>query len=305
MGAFDKSESPLFFSDLERVNFKTDSGALLLFVLIVITLTAVIQPFQIRLVRMLEGYWSGRLTAFAYRLAVAGHERRRSRLRRQVNAPDSPLDDEEICIKPTSQQILLQREAHRLNVAAARAKDKLQSYPPGDEPVLPTMLGNVLRRSERVSGERYGLQTIYTWPRLYPFLGSKVAAEYDSETDSVDASTNLAVTFMTMSVIGLVAFVDDAWLLSVPVGLLLMALAAYRAAISAGGSLALTMAVGYDLHRFDLIKALHLELPTTPQQEIVRNEVLSRFFVASDTRHAPQRVDKGLAPFSYLHSKPD
>ena len=291
-------DAPLTLMDLGQVNFRTDAGGLLLFVLLVVLLTAVVQPFQVRVVRIVEGYW--RRENWLYRFAVGAHQRRSDRLRQQaISGID--LRDNELLSKPADEQIAEQRRARRLSAAASRAKGKLKSYPPPDADVLPTMLGNVLRRGERIAGERYALDTISSWPRLYPYVGDKVATEFDSETDGVDASVNLALVFIVMSVLGFVAFANDRWMLIVPVLLVLLALAAYRAAISSARQLGLTMVVAYDLYRFDLIRGLHLELPVTPEAEAERNRVITRFFKSSDDRLAPPEATVSLHGLTYRH----
>ncbi|MEU5828655.1 hypothetical protein [Micromonospora tulbaghiae] len=298
--AFTNTGTLLFPEALSRVRFKTDAGGLLMFALLVITLTTVIQPFQIRLVRIMEGYWRSRLGAFPYRAATAFHTRRRHRLRRVVNERIDSVDDARLADMPIAEQIREQRRVRSLEMRLERAEAKLMAYPPGAEPVLPTMLGNTLRRNERVAGERYALNTLRTWPRLYPLLNEKIAGEFDSDSDGVDASANLAVTFLIMSVLGFVAFVNDRWMLLVPFTLLLLAVAAYRAAIAAAANQGVAMSVAYDLHRFDLLQSLHLGLPATPKNEAARNRELSHFFEISDGMPDPPSAEEHLN-LNYVH----
>ncbi|MGC4888094.1 hypothetical protein [Micromonospora sp. DT227] len=303
-GAF-TSTGPLVFPEaLARIRFKTDAGGLLVFVLLVVTLTVVIQPFQIRLVRMLEGYWAGWLGAFPTRLATAVHSRRRERLREVANLSEPEVNDAELARMPIAAQVRAQRRARKLEARSERAEAKLMSYPPPMEPVLPTMLGNTLRRNERVAGERYALDTLRTWPRLYPLLSKKVADAFDSDSDGVDASANLAVTFLVMAALGFVAFANDGWMRLVPAALLVLAVAAYRAAIAAAGDQGLVMSVAYDLHRFDLIESLHLGLPATPKNEAARNNQLSLFFAVSDSKPDPPSAKDELKLF-YVHPRGD
>ncbi|SCG34724.1 hypothetical protein [Micromonospora humi] len=304
IGAFTNTAPLVFPEALSNISFKTDAGGLLVFVLSVITLTVVIQPFQIRLVRMLEGYWHGRLGVFPSRLATGVHTWRRARLRRAANSSVPNVNDVELARMPIAAQVRVQRRARRIEARSERAETKLMSYPPGTEPVLPTMLGNTLRRNERVAGERYAMDTLRTWPRLYPLLSKKVADEFDSDSDGVDASANLAVTFLVMAALGFVAFANDGWMRLVPAALLLLAVAAYRAAIAAAGGQGLAMSVAYDLHRFDLIEGLHLGLPSTTKNEAERNRQLSHFFMVSDdTPDPPSAADE--LNLSYVHPRRD
>ena len=302
--AFTNTGPLLFPEALSKVRFKTDAGGLLMFALLVITLTTVIQPFQIRLVRIMEGYWRSRLGAVPFRVATALHTRRRNRLRQAVNAPVRPVGDARLADMPIAEQIREQRRVRRLEMRSERAEARLMAYPPGSEPVLPTMLGNTLRRNERVAGERYALNTLRTWPRLYPLLNERIAGEFDSDSDGVDASTNLAVTFLIMSGLGFVAFANDRWMLLVPSTLLLLAVAAYRAAIAAAANQGVAMSVAYDLHRFDLLESLPLSLPATPENEAARNRELSHFFEVSDGMPDPPSAEEELNLF-YVHPARD
>jgi hypothetical protein len=48
-----------------------------------------------------------------------------------------------------------------------------------EEDVLPTRLGNILLAAERYPLSRYGMDTIYFWPRLFPLLPEKFQNEYE------------------------------------------------------------------------------------------------------------------------------
>lgn len=58
---------------------------------------------------------------------------------------------------------------------------------------MPTELGNVLRRAERTAGERYGLDTVHTYPRLYPHLSKQLDKEIGQQLDLVDTGASIAV----------------------------------------------------------------------------------------------------------------
>ncbi|HEX6469064.1 MAG TPA: hypothetical protein VF069_08205 [Streptosporangiaceae bacterium] len=300
--AFTNRGKPLTFYDLVPDNFKSDAGGLILGALLVLVLTMMVQPFQIRLVRLLEGYWqANRIGVVPHRVASAFHERRRERLLDKTGSAEDPLSDTTLCEMHAREQCREQRQARRRSAAADRAVSKLRLYPPPGEDVLPTMLGNALRRNESIAGERYGLKTIHTWPRLYPYLSDNLAKEYRAQIDSIDASTNLALVFTLMSGVGVVAFANDQWLLIVPALLLLLAVGAYRAAIAAVSGHGVALAAAYDLHRFDMLRALHLELPSTPELEAVRNQKLSDFFYDTDEEVNPGSAEDLLEGFTYVH----
>lgn len=46
--------------------------------------------------------------------------------------------------------------------------------------ILPTRLGNILLAGERYAEDRYGIDTIYFWPRLYPLLPEAFKRDYEA-----------------------------------------------------------------------------------------------------------------------------
>lgn len=230
--------------------------AFLLALTVVIT-ALIVEPLQIALVRLLEGYWGqspvGRLLSAPGRTY---HRARRNRLdraqRQRGGAPAAPTEVRE---------------------AAAR---KLSSYPPTGA-ILPTKLGNTLRAAEYRAGGRYGLDAITVWPRLYPLLSDKVTAVLDDLRDQLDIAVRFCSVFLLATVISVAFLAGYGWWLLVAVGTFGGAALSYRAALSAAAAYGQAMEAAFDLHRFDLLNALHLPLPTDLIGEIKANQQLSRF----------------------------
>src|SRR5205823_3338390 len=128
-------------------------GALLTVALLVLAL--VFQPLQLAMVRLLEGYWGH--TTVATWLAWPGRRIHCGRWRaiRQALKP-SPMPS-----------------AEGVRRAVSAALDQ-RLYPPDEQDVLPTRLGNVLRAAEQWAGRDYGLRAVVIWPRLYPLLSERV-----------------------------------------------------------------------------------------------------------------------------------
>src|SRR4051812_32989747 len=62
------------------------------------------------------------------------------------------------------------------------------------------------------------------------------------------------------------------------------------------------LATAYDLHRFDMLTALRLPLPKTPEQERAMNERLTDFFLFADAFVAvPDAVNQFSVAPSYQH----
>ena len=215
------------------------------------------EPLQITLVRLLEGYWgqslAGRLLAAP---GTAYHRARRLRLdTRQQRRPNDP---------PVSPE---RRE---------QAARKLRDYPPADA-VLPTKLGNVLRAAEYQAGRSYGLDAISLWPRLYPLLADKTAAVVDDLRDQLDLAARFCSVFLLATVITVACLAPYGWWLTVAAGTLAAAVLSYQAALSAASAYGQAVAAAFDLHRFDLLRALHLPLPPDLLSEVQANQQLSSF----------------------------
>jgi len=231
------------------------AGFLLALTLLVAAL--IIEPFQLTLVRAFEGYWGesriGRLLAAP---GKAFHRARRDRLDR-----------------------IQQRGGSDRQASAAAREDaarKLRAYPPADA-LLPTKLGNLLRAGEHRAGSRYGLDAVTMWPRLYPMLSDKLTTVLNDFRDQLDLAVRFCSVFLAATVISVACLATHGWWLAVAVGTLLLAVLSYRGALAAAAAYGQAVEAAVDLHRFDLIRALHLPLPANLTTEVRANEQLSQF----------------------------
>jgi len=249
----------------------------------VVVVALIAEPLQVTLVRLLEGYWgqsrAGRLLAAP---GLAFHRARRGRLdRAQRRSPGDPV------------------QAHAL-AAREEAARKLRAYPP-EAAILPTMLGNILRSAEGRAGSRYGLDAIVVWPRLYPLLSDKVTAVLDDLRDQLDLAARFCVVFGIAMVISVVFLAEHGWWLTAAAISLAGALLSYRAALAAAAAYGQAVEAAFDLHRFDLLTALHLPLPANLTGEVTANQELSRFLrQPAEYLHALTQAQRGLN-FTYSH----
>jgi hypothetical protein len=249
----------------------------------VVVVALIAEPLQVTLVRLLEGYWgqsrAGRLLAAP---GIAFHRARRRRLdRAQRRSPGDPV-------------------SARAQAAREEAARKLRAYPP-ESAFLPTMLGNVLRSAEGRAGSRYGLDAIVVWPRLYPLLSDKVTAVLDDLRDQLDLAARFCVVFGIATVISVAFLAAHGWWLTAAAVTLAGALLSYRAALAAAAAYGQALEAAFDLHRFDLLTALHLPLPANLTGEVSANQQLSRFLgQPSEYLHALTQAQHGLN-FIYRH----
>lgn len=280
-------------------DMRADILAVLIALLTITLLTVLVQPFQLRMVRLLEGYWDGWwLTARVAPVFVEYQIRKKEELAAQINRLDGELDQLDGSPAATLQEHKgRQRKRARMVAAKQRAKLKLQRYPrPTDvgnpeTPLLPTALGNALRTGETSAGERYGLNTLVSWPRLYPLLSDKFAAVQTSARDSLDAAANFCISFFVVAVIAVVALADEPKAFWIPALAAALGCLSYVGSIAAAVTFTTYVRVAYDLHRFDLLKAMHHKLPQTAADEYDQFMELSNFFILESA----DQIADGLA----------
>ena len=296
--AFDDDKKGLHWSDL-FTNFEVNTGAVLLFIAALFVLAALLQPFDVAAVRLLEGYWEGnRVGDIAANLFASRHRRRVQKADRALQAGrelylkqvrkklsnSDEQDDEQN--NPVDEQTNADRKRWRIEQRADRARKVRPKYPPQASDVLPTMLGNVLRTAERRAGERYYLPTVETLARVCEHLSERLGAAYDAAVDALHAAAMMTISTAAAAVVSVAAFHDDPGLWWVPIVLVVTSALSYRGAIVAAAQYGTFMDIAYDFHRFDLIKALHLDLPANTEEERKLGEELEKFWKASNAREA-------------------
>jgi hypothetical protein len=132
-------------------------------------------------------------------------------------------------------------------------------------PLMPTRLGNSLRAAESYPGddERWGLDAVFWWPRLYLLLPDSVRAQVDDARASMDQLVLLSVLSAAFAVVAIgfgVAGLNPAvWVLSA-VGALILARLSYLAAVASSAVFGDLVRSCFDLFRRDLLT--HLGWPT-------------------------------------------
>lgn len=157
--------------------------------------------------------------------------------------------------------------------AAAKARER---YPEGANRVLPTALGNALRREEDRIGAQYGLDALTIAGHLAVLLPPDQAEYLDDSRQQLDTAVRLCAA-------GLFAFVATAswlvvsgWSLLVALAPLCFAFVSYQSAVAAAQEYMYVFGVMLDLNRFSLYRAMHLHLPEDGQNEVTQNEQLMR-----------------------------
>lgn len=263
--------------------------------LTVLGVAVVLQPFQIAVVQLLEGYWTtsplkrggSALAKMAFEFGVEIQRRR------QVALSVAQRTD----------------HARFSQVQQAWLGQEVSSYPARGD-LLPTRLGNVLRAAELRAGGRYGLDFAPTFPRLYPQMSDRFATAWEDQTDQLDTAAHLCVTFLLATLLSGALLVphgwDGYWLL-IPLATGTLAWISYRATIAAAKHWGDLLMAAFDLHRFDMLAQLRRPLPQDAHNEFEANQRLSAFLgdATAEERLKQYTKNQPMEPVEgYEHAPP-
>jgi hypothetical protein len=238
-----------------------------------------IHPIQFSLVQFFEGYWGTTPVAQAIRS------------RRITHYQDlcKKLRDERIC---AAEQLEKQPvEASEAAVAASRAKLLSQyeearrvrsNFPRAMDQVMPTRLGNVLRRFEYDAGRQYSMDAI----QIVPLLLLVAPASHVDYVNDQRTQLDLAVRMTFISAVAIATAIFFLWpygywalVAIVPYAL---AYLSYRGSVVAGSHYGSALDDLINLDRFALYEQLHLKLPAGTVHEREMNEKLKSLFMYNE-----------------------
>jgi hypothetical protein len=153
--------------------------------------------------------------------------------------------------------------------------------------VLPTLLGNALRRAEDTAGQRYGLDSVAAFPRIFPSLSKPLDAALAHETNTLDSAAALTAAFGLCTVISLPLVFNLDLRPLIPLAAALLTAVAYRGAIHAAHQHGVLVATAFDLHRFDMLDSMRIDPPKDPTKEFELNQKLSALLTSAGSQ-APQ-----------------
>jgi hypothetical protein len=237
-----------------------------------ITVALVLHPLQFSMVQLLEGYWGPGWLAQQIRVSrIRRHRKRRLWLYDTVAKADSSLSRG----KPDGLNLddWLDLKANFMSQSAEAARSEL-SYPKDLDHIMPTRLGNMLRRYEILAGNPYGMDA----PTVLPCLALVAPSGHLDYLNDQRSALDLAVrTCMTSAMACLVTVVflwhSGLWLLIalIPYGI---AYAAYRGSVVAAGSYGIAISAIIALNRFALYEYMHMPRPSTTVREREMNKTL-------------------------------
>ena len=255
----------------------------------------ILHPFQFSMTQFLEGYWGdkgvGRKAArrriLHYRSVVLGLDddvanadgawRRAAHHARQ---PPDPTAHGDLQVPDHSDEMWLDSWRGNRGLEdywrAEAARAERDRYPLAARRMMPTRLGNVLRRYEDLAGRQYGLDIITVAPHLN-LVAVKEHRDYvDDCRQGLDLGVRICVLFALATVLSVgLLFDDGAWLL-LAFAPYCVSYLAYRGAVSSAEDYGTALSHLVDLNRFALYDQLHVPSPANSLVEKGRNERLVR-----------------------------
>lgn len=284
-------------------------------VLATLAVALILHPLQFAITQLLEGYWGTTpLATAAMKLRIVHYRKRQRELWDKATAsgdswrarceellqenkdvgqnlqpPDARIDGLIASVHgdPFMLDVIAQQEA---------LSEHANSYPGDPTRMMPTRLGNALRRWEDSAGEQYGLKATLIAPHLHLVVPSR-HLEY-----LIDTRQDMDATIRTCTV-GLLATAltagllvrDGIWLLWALVPYTISYLA-YRGAVSSAQTYGNIFASVIDLDRFLLYKELGLYAPRDTDEERANNAALMELLAGGSSTISYRRENAGTEP---------
>jgi hypothetical protein len=250
----------------------------------------VVHPLQFALVQLFEGYWGDSAAAKslrAYRTAVHLERLRRATLGREDWARHERtwrregFDVAEALLQEDRQDSPEAKRLLRIVVEANSAEELAERYPGNALYVMPTSLGNALRKYEMRSGRSINLPILTFASHIGLVADPAHTAYVQDQRNGLD----LAVRMSAMSAVATALTVAAMWPHGVWLTLALVPYCAawmsYRGAVTAAHTYGLAFSAWLDLNRFKLYEGLHLPIPGTSELERTQNSELNHLIQGS------------------------
>jgi hypothetical protein len=223
--------------------------AVLACILILIYISAlIVQRFDTEILRALEGYWYPGIRHLFRPFLINYQINRRKKIKKNWKPLNTKLKEQPETLSSTD----------RANFV--RYDRALRQFPAEDTDFLPTRLGNLLRAAERRPYDRYGLDAIVCWPRLWLLLPDSTK----KEIQEVRTQLNNGVRIFAWSLLFLIWTIWSPW--AIPASLI-SASFAYSWILDSAEVYGDLIESTFDLYRPLLYQSLRIPLPKIPQRE--------------------------------------
>jgi hypothetical protein len=207
------------------------------------------------LIRLMEGYWPRALSGVRKVLT--------NRLEARVTRWDAAYQP--LARKYAAQTLTAEELETYIDL-----DEKLNSLPADQTRWMPTRLGNILRAGESRPYEKYRLDSVTCWPRLWFVLPNDVREEISRARSSLDDATATVAWALLF-----IAFTLFAWW--APFVGAAVALFAYTQVLSAATLYGQLTEAAFDNYRADLYRNLRFPLPANSGDEVRQGEAITQF----------------------------
>jgi hypothetical protein len=168
------------------------------------------------------------------------------------------------------------------------------SYPPPTRlaEVMPTRLGNILKSSEIYASQRYNLDPVLIWPRLYSLLPETASSALATLRSLIEFHLAVSVVAALFGVVSgvylLLTGANPLEFLMCFWGSMFVAWIAYRSSLSSVTAYAEQVKAAIDLYRNALLIKLRIPLPESPEQELATWQEVGVFLMRNLRGHPEQ-----------------
>lgn len=263
-------------------------SAALIGAVLTIILAMVLHPLQFAAVQLLEGYWGTRsILLRAADLRISHHTSRFGKLAEiQQNAlTEGPQPGDQVDPTPDQLQSIWHfREASRA----------LGDFPDDEQDIMPTRLGNILKRYERRAGKPYGIDAILIATHI-GLIAPKEQVDYlQDQRTQMDLAVRLTLSATILTIVVTLMFAPAGWWALLGLVPYIAAIGFYRGACVVAHHYGNALETVIDLNRRQLYEVLDLHTPTSLVEERKQNEHLQAVLRRSDL--ADMSHDSGAGP---------
>ncbi|MEU8639009.1 hypothetical protein AB0C38_43035 [Amycolatopsis sp. NPDC048633] len=245
-----------------------------------------LHPLQFAMVQLLEGYWGhNRLARVLALIRIDHYRKKKLDLRKQAGSVDAQLrelvdarlvldsDPATLEKEPITEEdregLLDSRRGDDFTpwILAAETLGYAADRYPDASRIMPTRLGNTLRREEDRAGQQYGLDAVTTAPHFTLVAEERHLLYLRDTRQQLDTSVRLCVVSVLATAETVAClFTDRLWLL-IALATHALTYLAYRASVAAADEYTAAVRTLIDLNRFKLYESLHVRLPVSTEDE--------------------------------------
>lgn len=204
-----------------------------------------VQKFDLTVLRLFEGYWPVWMFSL-HRWLVKRKKRWFDRMEKRWQDLADKRNQEGLTAEELNEFVSIDWQ--------------LRQVPSDPKRLMPTKLGNLLRAAETRSSEKYGLDAIICWTRLWLVLPDTVK----KELQEARADLNTAARVWLWAIFFFIWVIWAWW--AIPIGFF-AALFAHRWMLDTAATYGDLLESAFDIHRMQLYKSLCWPLPRNPAEE--------------------------------------